>query len=1469
MMKKSLVAAIFAAVMFAAGVAEAAAGRLVAKWDFDNYDPENPTSAAILAPTVGNLAAVPCTGSSPLTEVTDGTLGSITVRAPSETGLPDGDYALELPNGANLWLPLPSGIVRDKNWTVRIRFYVPSSAPNTLTALISGRQNDNVNNIWFVSINNIIQGGEAIFGTAAEENKNITGNGTTAFRQVSRNMWHTFTSHFGANATSSTLDGYRSVSLSKLADVRTYFSSDGFVINGGAMTKWVASVEVWEDTPIYRDGRGAAYLQTTSTTLFNGCSLEDIRDMYITVKGLGGWGSYARSMSSWEHVVTTDAGGNVTDLKIDLRGKSAGDAILCDFQNSDANVAGNTLRMQWSLAWPNHYFTTSGGFASSANYKAAQTAYNGDGYAAYNLYALPFRPLDGSLTWSMQMGYGKFGDPFFTIVGDNPTLTFDVAPAVDSLSLDCGRGDGQAGVTFAYSSTALKTMTEFGDLNVGSNVRLTVPYGVSIAGTLALTNGASMVIDNAGSGLGNGDVVFTASGGIALPEGKTIGDMASVLEWGLELSQDGTQILLTPDPNIVLTATWVGLGDRSDVADPLNWECRNYAGTVLPGKVPEASTAISIGGTTTFNYPTNQVGRLAYASISIGTSITLAADCDWRGFGAAIPYSAKPTIDLQGNKLYVSDYATAANITNTTLGVSGEYHLDLSANATVSALNMTGNVRFVKEGSAEMKLNYSTNPTYTGGTEIRGGRIASTQSATDKKQFGPIGSEIIIRSGGELYPYNHENWLTHYPIVLDGGSIYTWWAGTANGVVIGSMSLLADSWLDVYSGGRMRIWSGHIVTLNGYTLSLIGAGEKCLSQGGAKLTFTEGVVDLQAGTMSLGGVVYATNTTWLVGGALNLGGNTLNASNYVARYTGSSNSGTGALKVYGTFRPESTKFYGPTMQDGSTMDFSAWPGALPVVSGFTSGNRDVKFASGATVKVEMGESLPDVGSCLVAYNAGTVPDVSTVNFVLCTNGVTVADRAVARRDDATGSGLFVVNPNEPSYAMWVNGAFKFYMENGDEYDGEWTGGVTDKMQVRFSTGAEYAAICAAVQADPAIAPSQFVLTGFTGAPGVTNDFAGAVSFDFAEGAVFDANGGYLKLPSSMAGGSKAFTVTNTAEQDGTLEVEVAEEVTATNTKMTLAGNLKFVKSGAGTFAADKASQTYSGGTEIREGYVVSTQDATKKYQFGASGNEIVVKSGGTLYPHSHESWLSVYKVVLDGGRMYTFWAGTDNGVIFGSLDIKSDSTIKTSSDGGRFTLWQGNTATLNGHKVLIAGGGDMIFGHNVKLYNGTFESESNTTVKINGTVTATNVTFDVGGKLNMNGGPLNASNYVARYAGPSNSGTGALNVYGTFKPSAHNYFYGCTLQDGAEMDLSARTNALPLVSSCTDGLTTLQFADYATIRIKLGERAMANGTKIVGWASAPANIGTLKFKCAKGESFSVAVKDDGLYIQRGLIILLR
>ena len=999
---KTIIGNILAAVCAFAVATDASAG-LVAKWDFNNYDPENPTSAAILAPTVGSLAAIPCTGTTDSTEVTDGTLGSITVV---NTGLPQGDYALSIPNGAHLKIPLPSGIVRDKSWSLRIRFNYPGTA-NTANTLVSGQYDGVGNGLWFISNLNLIQGAESLFGTyGVEENQNYTGNsgpntkktnGWNAFRLVSRDAWHSFTAHFGPDGAASTLDGYRGVALLDKIDIRTNFTGDGFVLCAGdsSATTYIASVEVWEDTPIYRDTNGGTCIPDTSRTIFSGCSLEGLRDMYISVKGLGTWGDYARTMSSWEHIVTTNGEGNVTDLKIDLRDRNGTGAILCDFTANGGAVAGNSLRMQYSLGWPNPYFTSSGGFTSSANYKTAPGRWDGDGYAPYNIYALPFRPLDGGLVWSMQMGTGKFGNPIFSIVGSNPTLTFDAAPEADSITLDCGRGDGQAGVTFAYASDALKTMSGLGSLNITDGVSLTVPVGVSITGALTFTAGAKMEIDLSGLSLSSGDELFTAAGGITLPTGKTIADLVYVAGGSVELSQDGTQMLLAPDASVVLSAVWTGLGDRSDVSDPLNWTCYNYAGTVLDGEIPGEATTITVSGETTFNYPTNQVGRLVYHTLTIGPSISLAADCDWRGFGAAIPYSASPTIDLQGRKLYVCDGAAAVTVTDTSTGTSGEYHLDLPSDTTVSALNMTGNVRFVKEGTGNMTLNYSTIPSYSGGTEIRGGTITTTQNATDSHQFGAAGTEIVVKSGATLYPYGsswksgkktyyNEIWLSVYKLVLDGGKLYTWWGVDERGVNFGNTELKSDSVINIYTGGRFVLWTGNTAELNGHKLTLTGSGEMVF---GPEVNLKGGTIESQNCTVKLSdgpsgstSLVNAQDTEFIVEGPLNLGGNTLNASNYVARYSGSSNTGTGAFNVFGTFKPsEHDMFYGVTMQDGSMIDLSERTTSLPLVSSFTSGDHTLKFADNATVYLYFGDAKFNGKTPVISWGAKPA-NIETVKF---------------------------------------------------------------------------------------------------------------------------------------------------------------------------------------------------------------------------------------------------------------------------------------------------------------------------------------------------------------------------------------------------------------------------------------------------------------------------------------------------------
>ena len=96
------------------------------------------------------------------------------------------------------------------------------------------------------------------------------------------------------------------------------------------------------------------------------------------------------------------------------------------------------------------------------------------------------------------------------------------------------------------------------------------------------------------------------------------------------------------------------------------------------------------------------------------------------------------------------------------------------------------------------------------------------------------------------------------------------------------------------------------------------------------------------------------------------------------------------------------------------------------------------------------------------------------------------------------------------------------------------------------------------------------------------------------------------------------------------------------------------------------------------------------------------------------------------------------------------------------------------------------------------------------------------------------------------------------------------MQDGSTIDLSSRTNALPRVSAFTAGDNTLKFATNATVRVKLGGRKVSHKTPIVSWATAPENLAGLKFVCGDEERrFAVIKKEDGIYIQRGMVIFVR
>ncbi len=80
------------------------------------------------------------------------------------------------------------------------------------------------------------------------------------------------------------------------------------------------------------------------------------------------------------------------------------------------------------------------------------------------------------------------------------------------------------------------------------------------------------------------------------------------------------------------TAKWIGGGDRTLITDPLNWQCFDAEGNEIENAIPYASTTeVTITGETTFNFPEGQ--SVIWKSLAITGSVSLAANCDWRGLG--------------------------------------------------------------------------------------------------------------------------------------------------------------------------------------------------------------------------------------------------------------------------------------------------------------------------------------------------------------------------------------------------------------------------------------------------------------------------------------------------------------------------------------------------------------------------------------------------------------------------------------------------------------------------------------------------------------------------------------------------------------------------------------------------------------------------------------------------------------------
>ncbi|MBR2355018.1 MAG: DUF2341 domain-containing protein [Kiritimatiellae bacterium] len=389
----------------------------------------------------------------------------------------------------------------------------------------------------------------------------------------------------------------------------------------------------------------------------------------------------------------------------------------------------------------------------------------------------------------------------------------------------------------------------------------------------------------------------------------------------------------------------------------------------------------------------------------VTASYNLAADEDWTDYESVEVFSNGVTIDLKGHKMTVTGLSGAGHITDSVGG--GELIFDVPAAfasgyaAKIDTVSLEGQLKLVKTGPGLLICSKS-GQSYTGGTDILGGILRTAITPGNTMDNGvPLGpntssahNRVYLGPNGILDPASIAGWSYH-DLTIDGGMI----SNTVANTQLPNQARCFNPCFTVNAdftfatteqyGLQLREFGGHTVTVS------IAPNKVLYLMTGAPLP-TSGRINIvsggKIGTLSSYPPDFSTVDFVDCNAALNLSG-AMSVHDYKPCNTETAGGGSAALSVYGTFTPDSDYFYGPVMQNGSAIDLSAKTGVWSVTSSLTSGNKTTTFASGATIKLELGERSFAKGDKVISW--ATQPDATFTNKAW----------NLESRDD----GLYVVN----------------------------------------------------------------------------------------------------------------------------------------------------------------------------------------------------------------------------------------------------------------------------------------------------------------------------------------------------------------------------------------------------------------------------------------------------------------------------
>ena len=373
-----------------------------------------------------------------------------------------------------------------------------------------------------------------------------------------------------------------------------------------------------------------------------------------------------------------------------------------------------------------------------------------------------------------------------------------------------------------------------------------------------------------------------------------------------------------------------------------------------------------------------------HATKQVTADCSLAADEDWSAFEAVDVGGV--TIDLQGHNLAISGLSGYGQAIITDSVGGGELTINVHAGypVIIDYVQLTGKLTLVKTGSGMLTVS-KAGQTFSGGTRIVSGVVKYACSSKNIDDTHPLGytsatakGPITIEAGGIFDPGGSLAWGNH-TLIINGGMISNTVAAAEIGYGIFNPKTTVNGDFTFAIGGNYG-WT--VPDLAGHTVTVdIDTGKTLYVSGSTAYSITGGRINIVRG----GWLANFSNRPAdfhevdfdCFNAAPDLKG-TISVRDFRPQYPNNYGRGSVALNVYGTFTPESRYFYGPTMQDGSTIDLSAKAGSWSVTSELTEGgNPTTTFAAGAKVKIELGDRNFAKGDQVISWT--TQPNATFIS----------------------------------------------------------------------------------------------------------------------------------------------------------------------------------------------------------------------------------------------------------------------------------------------------------------------------------------------------------------------------------------------------------------------------------------------------------------------------------------------------------